>query len=172
MRYVVYNDKYCGEYAAKMNSRERIRKALLKQKIDRIPVVNIFNISYLDRVLNLHGDVIGSYLKDPLGTEFYSMKVFPYESVYIGLIQVFHNSAEECYLDVQLAVSRDGIKFERVGDRSDPDTGGGGGGGGPSAIRRARRPGWRSLLRRRAGVRRGAGGGHRQPRHRGQLRSR
>jgi len=51
-----------------MTSRERIRKALLKKKVDRIPVVNIFNPSFLNKSLNLHGDVIGSYLKDPLGT--------------------------------------------------------------------------------------------------------
>jgi len=56
--------------------------------------------------------------KDPLGTEIYSMHVFPYESVYIGLVQVFHNGPDQCYLDVQLAVSRDGVKFTRVVDRS------------------------------------------------------
>jgi len=56
--------------------------------------------------------------QDPLGTEFYSMRVFPYESVYIGLVQVYHNQPGECYLDVQLAVSRDSVHFTRVGDRS------------------------------------------------------
>jgi len=55
---------------------------------------------------------------DPLGTEFYSMMVFPYEGIYIGLIQIFHNQPDECYLDVQLAVSRDSHNFTRVGDRS------------------------------------------------------
>jgi len=57
-------------------------------------------------------------IKDPVGTELYSMHVFPYESVYIGLVQVFHNRADECYNDVQLAVSHDSIHFTRVGDRS------------------------------------------------------
>jgi len=57
-------------------------------------------------------------IRDPLGTEFYSMHVFPYESVYIGLIQVYHIQQGNNTLDVQLAVSRDGIKFTRVGDRS------------------------------------------------------
>ncbi|MBN2295409.1 MAG: hypothetical protein JXM70_23460 [Pirellulales bacterium] len=61
--------------------------------------------------------VMNSDEKDPPGTEIYSMKVFPYESVYIGLLQVFHNQEDTCYLDVQLAVSRDGVKFQRVGDR-------------------------------------------------------
>jgi hypothetical protein len=56
--------------------------------------------------------------QDPLGTEFYSMLVFPYESVYIGLLQVYHNQPDACYLDVQLAVSRDSVHFTRVGDRS------------------------------------------------------
>lgn len=54
---------------------------------------------------------------DPPGTEIYSMQVFPYESVYVGLVQVFHNQADACYLDLQLAVSRDSVHFTRVGDR-------------------------------------------------------
>lgn len=56
--------------------------------------------------------------KDVPGTEIYSMMVFPYESVYIGLVQAFHNRPDECHLDIQLAVSRDSVKFTRVGDRS------------------------------------------------------
>ena len=55
---------------------------------------------------------------DPVGTEIYSMRVFPYESVYIALLQMFHNQPDECTLDVQLGVSRDGVHFTRVGDRS------------------------------------------------------
>ncbi len=55
---------------------------------------------------------------DPVGTEIYSMSVFPYESIYIGLVQIFHNRADAGYLDIQLAVSRDGVDFTRVGDRS------------------------------------------------------
>jgi hypothetical protein len=56
--------------------------------------------------------------EDPVGTEIYSMHVFAYEGLYIGLIQVFHNQPDTCYLDIQLAVSRDGIRFARVADRS------------------------------------------------------
>jgi hypothetical protein len=55
--------------------------------------------------------------EDPPGTEIYSMHGFPYESVYIGLVQVFHNQPGQCHLDIQLAVSRDGVRFSRVGDR-------------------------------------------------------
>jgi hypothetical protein len=62
--------------------------------------------------------VLAPDVQDPVGTELYSMLVFPYESVYIGLVQVFHNQPDACYLDVQLAVSRDSIYFARVGDRS------------------------------------------------------
>ncbi len=54
--------------------------------------------------------------KDPPGTEVYSMLVFPYESVYVGLVQVFHNRPEQCHLDIQLAVSHDGVRFTRVSD--------------------------------------------------------
>jgi hypothetical protein len=55
--------------------------------------------------------------RDLPGDEIYSMKVFPYESVYIGLVQVFHNRPDACYLDVQLAVSHDSYHFTRVGNR-------------------------------------------------------
>jgi len=57
-------------------------------------------------------------LQDPPGTEIYSMQVFPYESVYIGLVQIFHNQSDACYLDIQLAVSHNGKTFTRVGDRT------------------------------------------------------
>jgi len=55
---------------------------------------------------------------DAPGTEIYSITVFPYEGVYIGLVQVFHARPETCYLDVQLAVSRDSLHFTRVADRA------------------------------------------------------
>ncbi len=55
-------------------------------------------------------------LQDKPGTEIYSMKVFPYEGIYIGLVQVFHATPDDSTLDVQLAVSRDGVHFQRVGE--------------------------------------------------------
>jgi len=54
-------------------------------------------------------------LQDTPGTEIYSLMVFPYESVYIGLVQVFMALPEAPALDVQLAVSHDGEHFTRVG---------------------------------------------------------
>ena len=57
-------------------------------------------------------------LSDPPGTEIYSMKVFPYEGIYIGLVQVFHATPDESTLDIQLAVSRDGVNFARVAGRA------------------------------------------------------
>ncbi|MBN2270034.1 MAG: hypothetical protein JXN61_05435 [Sedimentisphaerales bacterium] len=62
--------------------------------------------------------VLTADIADEPGTEIYSMMVFPYESLYIGLVQVFHARPETCYLDVQLAVSHDGLSFTRVGDRT------------------------------------------------------
>lgn len=56
-------------------------------------------------------------LQDEPGTEIYSMKVFPYEGLYIGLVQVFHATPDDSTLDVQLAISRDSIHFTRVADR-------------------------------------------------------
>lgn len=56
--------------------------------------------------------------QDEPGTEIYSMNVLPYEGVYIGLVQVFHALPDNPYLDVQLAVSRDGLHFTRIDRRS------------------------------------------------------
>lgn len=56
--------------------------------------------------------------EDAVGDEIYSMLVFPYEGMYIGLVQMFHSRPDDSYLDIQLAVSRDSVHFERVGDRS------------------------------------------------------
>ena len=62
--------------------------------------------------------VMEADLQDPPGTEIYSIMVFPYESVYIGLVQRFHNRPGDVYLDVQLSVSHDGVSFERVNPRT------------------------------------------------------
>ena len=44
------------------------------------------------------------------------MMVFPYEGVYIGLVQMFHKERDTCRLEIELAVSRDTVHFTRVGD--------------------------------------------------------
>lgn len=51
-----------------MNSRERIRAALQHKEVDRIPVVNIFNLNYLKKMLNMKGNMIEQFLEDPLNT--------------------------------------------------------------------------------------------------------
>ena len=62
--------------------------------------------------------------KDPPGLEFYGMPVFKYSGVYLGTLWAFHTHPEEPFvrtvgtLDVQLAVSRDGVEWERVGNRA------------------------------------------------------
>jgi len=62
--------------------------------------------------------VMAADLADPPGTEIYSMLVFPYEGVYIGLVQTFLCRPDAATLEIQLAVSRDGVRFTRVADRS------------------------------------------------------
>lgn len=62
--------------------------------------------------------VLTADAQDPPGSEIYSMMVFPYEGVYIGLVQVFHKELDTCRLELQLAVSRDTRHFTRVGDRA------------------------------------------------------
>ncbi len=62
--------------------------------------------------------VITTDLQDEPGTEIYSVSVFPHESAYIGLLQVFLARPDACVLNVQLVTSRDGVRFTRVADRS------------------------------------------------------
>jgi hypothetical protein len=60
---------------------------------------------------------------DPPALEFYGMPVFRHEGLYIGLPWAYHAYEEEepvrmeAEVDAQLAVSRDGVRWERVGDR-------------------------------------------------------
>jgi hypothetical protein len=62
--------------------------------------------------------VLAADALDGPGDEIYSMCVFPYQGLYIGLVQMFHNYPDRVWLDVQLAVSRDGRRFERLSDRT------------------------------------------------------
>ena len=59
---------------------------------------------------------------DPPGSDVYTMSVFPYEGLYIGMVQRYINNPDDPErdgtLDYQYAVSHDGIRFERVGDRA------------------------------------------------------
>ena len=61
--------------------------------------------------------------QDPPGLQFYAMQVFKYEDLYIGQLLAYQTRPEEPHIrfygtvDVQLAVSRDGIKWERIGNR-------------------------------------------------------
>ena len=61
--------------------------------------------------------------QDPPGLQFYNMPVFKYEDLYIGQLAAYHTCPEEPHIrfygtiDIQLAASRDGIRWERVGDR-------------------------------------------------------
>ena len=60
---------------------------------------------------------------DPPGMEFYGMPVFKYEGLYLGQLYAYQTRPEEPQIrfagsiHVQLAVSRDGIGWERVGGR-------------------------------------------------------
>ena len=64
------------------------------------------------------GDIVmHADIEDLPGDEIYSMAVFPYEGVYIGLVQMYHAHPDINTLDVQLAVSRDRKNWTRVGNR-------------------------------------------------------
>jgi hypothetical protein len=62
--------------------------------------------------------VMGADLEDAVATEVYGMGAFKYGDVFVGLVQRFENRPENVFLDIQLAVSRDGNSFTRVGDRT------------------------------------------------------
>lgn len=62
--------------------------------------------------------VMTADLEDWSGTEIYSVLVFPYEGVYIGLVQAFLATPDAPVLEVQLAVSRDGVHFTRVAEET------------------------------------------------------
>ncbi len=49
--------------------------------------------------------------------EIYFLSAFPYEGLFIGLVEIYHGSPEGIGLDIQLAVSRDGEKWQRMDDR-------------------------------------------------------
>jgi len=51
-------------------------------------------------------------------TQFYGMSVGLYEGLYIGGLWVYRPGTDGC-IDTQLAVSRDGLAWERVADRQD-----------------------------------------------------
>lgn len=57
--------------------------------------------------------VMEADLKDPPSTMIYSMNVFPYEGLYLGLAQRYISRPDTSTIDIQLAISRDGIHFER-----------------------------------------------------------
>lgn len=69
-------------------------------------------------------DVLVPDDQDPDGMQFYSMPVFKYEGLYLGQVHAYQTNPEEPHIrfagsiDVQLAVSRDGIKWQRVGNRN------------------------------------------------------
>ncbi|MBI4626906.1 MAG: hypothetical protein HY736_27250 [Verrucomicrobia bacterium] len=51
-------------------------------------------------------------------SEIYSLRAIPYEGIQIGLVHFFHNEPGDVRLYFQLAVSRDGKTWQRLGDRS------------------------------------------------------
>jgi hypothetical protein len=61
--------------------------------------------------------------QDPPALEFYGMSVFKEAGIYFGLLWAYHSYAEEptvrmgAAVDIQLAVSRDGVRWQRIGDR-------------------------------------------------------
>ena len=64
------------------------------------------------RDIVMHAD-----LEDLPGDEIYSMAVFPYEGLYLGLVQIYHAYPGNNTVEIQLAVSRDCLQWKRLGNR-------------------------------------------------------
>lgn len=57
--------------------------------------------------------ILGPDLNDPVSTMMYSMNVIPYQGIYLGFAQRYISKPGIGTIDIQLAISRDGIHFER-----------------------------------------------------------
>jgi hypothetical protein len=117
-RYVLYGrTKFVSpEVEAAWAGNDWVKKYFWGRSVARVESPNFLDWDYVDPATA--PVVMTVDVKDAPGDEIYSMQVFPYEGVYIGLVQVFHNQADACHLDIQLAVSHDGVQFTRVGDRA------------------------------------------------------
>src|SRR5262249_31358654 len=63
--------------------------------------------------------ILAADTQDDPAVELYNNTGFPYQGMYLGLMTVFHpQPLTNIYLDIQLISSRDGRKWERVGDRT------------------------------------------------------
>jgi len=61
--------------------------------------------------------IIKSDLDDPLGTQFQMMTLMPYEDLYLGFLGVHYTDGANDTVDIQLAVSPDIHRWQRVGQR-------------------------------------------------------
>ncbi len=59
--------------------------------------------------------VLASDLDDPCHIQFYSLTAYNYESLYIGILEIYYPLEQK--LDLQLTCSRDGVNWRRVGNR-------------------------------------------------------
>jgi len=62
--------------------------------------------------------VLAADMGDPEGTEIYSMPAFEYHGLYVGMVQMYYGLPDQGDLEIQLAASRDGIRFQRLEDRT------------------------------------------------------
>ena len=56
--------------------------------------------------------------QDPWDVHLYFLSVDYYEGIYLGLLGIYHTDPNQDTIDVQLAMSRNGRMWERVGERS------------------------------------------------------
>lgn len=111
-RYLIYTQDFFvpADVHSKYRDEEWYRTTFLGRSIQCSESADFENWTTARRVL--HAD-----LDDGPCDEIYMMAVFPYQGLYIGLVQMFHAHPQERSLDIQLAVSRDGYNWTRAGNR-------------------------------------------------------
>ncbi len=134
---VAYRDDGLGKYVAIIRNRTRKIAEARKQIIENEGARNSYQRLWGGRIpdkksLRVVGQaesddfvdwtpmrvVLEADSRDPLlRDEFYNMEVMPYEAVRIGLMTVFSYGSDYCRGQVQLTFSRDGMHWERAGDR-------------------------------------------------------
>jgi hypothetical protein len=117
-KYVLYGRtrKVLPEIVAAWSTNDWFKQWFSGRAVARVESPNFLHWDF--RAPDTAPVVLTADLADQPGTEIYSMKVFLHAGIYIGLVQVFHATPDESTLDIQLAVSRDGIHFTRLADRS------------------------------------------------------
>jgi hypothetical protein len=104
----------CANLTSKSNWLATFKTSFRKDRHHRV-IASASSNNLIDWIQN--GVVLEPDHNDPFGTEFYGMTCYDYFGTLIGLLSVYHNSPDDKSMDIQLAISHDGIKWSRFASR-------------------------------------------------------